>query len=90
MYGIDIFQKLNDFLEAAFNEGLIKDGLVATDLTKARVVVILLYIIGVCFCKVNAVWGLRERLVEAQLKEGVVYKVCSLYSVYWFCLCPIS
>ncbi|XP_065903226.1 D-2-hydroxyglutarate dehydrogenase, mitochondrial-like [Dysidea avara] len=50
-------EKLNDFLEAAFNEGLIKDGLVATDLTK-----------------VNAVWGLRERLVEAQLKEGVVYK----------------
>ena len=21
-------------------------------------------------------WGLRERLVEAQLREGVVYKVC--------------
>jgi len=31
-------QKLNDFLEAAFNEGLITDGLVATDLTKASTI----------------------------------------------------
>lgn len=35
-----MLQKLNEFLEVAFNENLILDGLVATDLTKVYVVVI--------------------------------------------------
>jgi len=48
VYGIDIFQKLNDFLEAAFNEGLIKDGLVATDLTKAPSGCYFVYTLLVC------------------------------------------
>ncbi|XP_064611962.1 D-2-hydroxyglutarate dehydrogenase, mitochondrial-like [Liolophura sinensis] len=50
-------EKLNHFLETLMEDGIVRDGTLATETSK-----------------VQAIWGLRERLAEALMHDGYCYK----------------